>query len=219
MSIDVGALLHLLAHELRAPASVAQGYLRMLRDGRLAAPAERERALAQTQAAVARISALTHEASALADLLETPPPARRATALDAVLAEAVAHAALDAPVRPPRTGTDVPLCRPAEVARALGTLIEAAARQARGAAPTIAVRRATSGPGHELLIGQVEGFGALGAGPGAQRTVDFPTDRGGFGLKLLAAHVVLDAEGASVWTTAGAPVALAVRFPEEEQPA
>ncbi|MGE0041394.1 MAG: hypothetical protein AB7H88_07925 [Vicinamibacterales bacterium] len=215
MELDVGALLHLLAHELRAPASVAQGYLRMLREDRLGPPAERERAIAQAQAAIARVSELTHQASALADLLDGGRPAPVAADLASVLAEAVAHTDLDEPVHVPMTATRVRLTRPDQVARALAALIDASARPVRGRAPALAVRRAGGAGAVDVLIGPADAFAALAAGPDADTAAPLPVDRGGFGLALLLARVVLDAEGARAWTLAGTPAALAVRLQED----
>ena len=66
---------NLFVHDLRGPLSVAHGYLRLLRDERLASPAERERALAQTVDALGRISRLCADASSLVHSYESAPPA------------------------------------------------------------------------------------------------------------------------------------------------
>src|SRR5262245_59098900 len=66
MPVEIGNVLHVLAHELRTPAGIAQGYLRMLMDDRLTDPADRRKAIEQAQKAVARISEITNEGSQLA---------------------------------------------------------------------------------------------------------------------------------------------------------
>ena len=55
--------LTLLIHDLRAPLSVAGGYLRLLRENRLASDEDRDRAFSGVVEAVKRISRLCDEAS------------------------------------------------------------------------------------------------------------------------------------------------------------
>lgn len=61
--------LHVLIHDVRTPLGVAQGYLRLLNDGRLTAPDATARAITQAQQALDRISRLCDEAATLADRL------------------------------------------------------------------------------------------------------------------------------------------------------
>lgn len=58
-------ILGLLIHDVRTPLGVALGYLRMLKDRRLDAPDERERAIDRARDALARISRLCEEADAM----------------------------------------------------------------------------------------------------------------------------------------------------------
>jgi hypothetical protein len=55
---DLGMVLDLLLHELRTPVGVAQGYLRLLLEDRLADARDRQRALAQSMEALGRIGDL-----------------------------------------------------------------------------------------------------------------------------------------------------------------
>ena len=55
--------LNLLIHDLRAPLSVAQGYLRLLQQNRLEAEADRQRAMTQSMEALGRITRLCEEAA------------------------------------------------------------------------------------------------------------------------------------------------------------
>lgn len=218
MQIQVGSLLHLLAHELRAPAAVAQGYVRLLREDRLGAQTERERALEQTQAAIARISALSHEATGLADLLDAPAgPDRLASPLAGLLDRAVLAAALDEAVTIPPTDVLVSLADAGQAAEALGTLMHAVAREANGRAPRLAIRRATTSAGAavDLLMGDDASFEALAMGPDGPDAGAVRLDRGGLGLRLVAALVTLDAEGATLWTLASGRAVLAVRLAED----
>src|SRR4030095_11942542 len=67
--------LALLIHDLRAPLSVASGYLRLIREDRLTSAEDRERALIGALEAVRRISRLCDEASDFGtahDLIDQP---------------------------------------------------------------------------------------------------------------------------------------------------
>jgi K+-sensing histidine kinase KdpD len=59
--------LQVLIHDIRTPVGVAQGYLRLLREDRLATPDDRARAIAQAQAALDRVSQLCSDAASLAN--------------------------------------------------------------------------------------------------------------------------------------------------------
>ncbi|MEP7116684.1 MAG: histidine kinase dimerization/phospho-acceptor domain-containing protein [Acidobacteriota bacterium] len=61
---DAERALQVLIHDVRTPLGVAHGYVRMLREHRLPAPEDQERALRQTQDALVHLSRLCEEASA-----------------------------------------------------------------------------------------------------------------------------------------------------------
>src|SRR5262245_44363406 len=56
--------LNLLIHDLRAPLSVAQGYLRLLQQNRLEAEADRQRAITQSMDALGKITRMCDDAAA-----------------------------------------------------------------------------------------------------------------------------------------------------------
>ncbi len=61
---EIAKALNLLIHDLRAPLSVAQGYIRLLQQNRLEAEADRQRAMTQSMEALGRITRLCEEAAA-----------------------------------------------------------------------------------------------------------------------------------------------------------
>jgi hypothetical protein len=75
VSADLLRAFNLLIHDLRAPLSVAHGYLRLLREERLPSTDERERALTQTIDALGRISRLCADASTLVQSYDAAPVA------------------------------------------------------------------------------------------------------------------------------------------------
>jgi signal transduction histidine kinase len=85
---DAERVLSLLIHDLRTPLGVATGYLRLVRDQRLASPEERDRALTGMHHALGTISRLCSDASAFLDDGQGPQaPASRVAA--STLAERV----------------------------------------------------------------------------------------------------------------------------------
>ena len=61
--IDAEKALNLLIHDLRAPLSVAQGYLRLLSQNKLEGEADRQRAITQSMEALGRIVRFCDDAS------------------------------------------------------------------------------------------------------------------------------------------------------------
>jgi signal transduction histidine kinase len=79
---EIEKVLGLLIHDIRTPLGVAMGYVRLLKDARLATPEERERALTRTIAALGSIWRLCEEADGfLAPHFKSSPGIIRATAL------------------------------------------------------------------------------------------------------------------------------------------
>ena len=109
---DAERVLAVLIHDVRTPLGVAHGYLRLVRTDKLPSPEDRDRALAGTQDALAKISRLCQDAGGF---LEDPPPgAVRAPArqladrVAAVLAErGVAVGDLELPDGSVNVGTSV----------------------------------------------------------------------------------------------------------------
>src|SRR5262245_7570009 len=64
--------LNLLMHDIRAPLSVASGYLRLIREDRLSSIDDRERALVGALEAIRRISRLCEEASDFGSVYDSP---------------------------------------------------------------------------------------------------------------------------------------------------
>jgi signal transduction histidine kinase len=60
---DLEQAMHRLLHDFRTPIGVAQGYLRLIREGRLTSEADRERALDQAASSLGRLSRLCDDAA------------------------------------------------------------------------------------------------------------------------------------------------------------
>jgi signal transduction histidine kinase len=137
---DAERVLAVLIHDVRTPLGVAHGYLRLVRADKLPSPEDRERALAGTQDALAKISRLCQEAGGF---LEDPRPGTaRASArqlserVAAVLADrGVAVGALEPPDGSINVGTSMD-----RAAEAIATLLSRRRCASRAARPATARR-------------------------------------------------------------------------------
>jgi hypothetical protein len=136
-----------------------------------------------------------------------------------VLIDHVAAAAYDFPVTV--STADVPdraivtTSDQASLCRALTGLVRATARELRGTTCDV-VGRVVNGS-FEMLTGPEELLGALGHGPDVAAAGPMALERGGLGLALVHAAIVLDAHGARRWTMNGSRQTVGVRLPVEER--
>ena len=87
---DLERVLSCLLHDLRSPLGVAGGYLRLMREGRLASADDTERAIVKTQDALRAMTSLCADATAWLDLEPPTPP--RPYPVPAFVAQVCAHA-------------------------------------------------------------------------------------------------------------------------------
>ena len=213
MRVGLPQLLRVLSHELRGPASVLQGYIRLLQ--RQPGPGESDAAIfAAMQTATGRLSAIGEDASTLAGWLEgadDPPPAPRPVAdlLAALRARVPASVVFDTrscEEALAASGDHSGLVRtrsPELLARALAEV-------------TVAVSRAHDGPvtvsleaKAATLLVVVSPTAADVEEEGAIRPLSF--EAGGLGLGLVLAAHVLDEQQAEVVTRPSG--AVEVRLP------
>jgi hypothetical protein len=207
---DAERVLAVLIHDVRTPLGVAHGYLRLVRADKLPSPEDRDRALAGTQDALAKISRLCQDAGGF---LENPPPGTaRASArqladrVAAVLAErGVAVGDLELPDGSVNVGTSVD-----RAADAIATLLSVRAGRTPGIVTridgTAAALRFACGPAAD---------GAPGPSlDGDERPFDPWQSSQGLGVAL--AHRLITALGGRVWT-AGNGGALALSMPMETE--
>lgn len=225
MQVDTASILRILAHELRAPAGVAQGYIRMALEGRLPDPAEQRQILEHARDAIGRIGALGREASDVAYWMErsTASSQWRTLTVRTLLSTTTDRLGQDRVdvVLPPldealvvRTFDDIALTT------ALSSLVGAAAREAPGTRPTLKGAfhdGVDSGASHHLdvALGPADSLADLFLGPSAAGAGSVSLERGGLGLSLVIGMLVLDAHGVVVWTKHDQRGTLGVRFPIE----
>jgi hypothetical protein len=219
MPVEINDILHVLAHELRTPVGIAHGYVRLLLEDRLPQETDRRRALEQMQKALGRLSDLSQESSALASWYEQSDTAERAVEARTLVAR-LAAATYEFPVTVATTdirdGTMVRTTDATALSQAMVNLVRATARELRGVTCDV-VSRVVDGR-FEMLAGPPEHLAALQSGPGAAAASPMALERGGLGLALVHAAVVLDAHGAERWTMNGSRQTAGIRIPLEERP-
>lgn len=218
MPVDINDILHVLAHELRTPVGIAHGYVRLLLEERLTQEADRRRALEQMQKALGRLSELSHESTALASWYEQDHTRPQQVTAQTLLAT-VAEANYDFPVTVDTSGVDATVCvrtsDEAALSRAMVGVVRATARELRGT--TCDVHARVQNGYFEMLTGPEELLVALAAGPTAPEAGPVALERGGLGLALVHAAIVLDAHHAERWTINGSRQTLGLRLPLDER--
>lgn len=205
---DAERVLAVLIHDVRTPLGVAHGYLRLVRTDKLPSPEDRDRALAGTQDALAKISRLCQDAGGFLEELRpgtVRAPARQlADRVAAALAgRGVAVSDLELPDGSVNVGTSVD-----RAAEAIATVLSVRAGRTPGIVTTI--------DGTPTALRFACGPAADGApGPaldGEERPFDPWQSPQGLGVAL--AHRLITALGGRVWT-AGDGLALALAMPME----
>lgn len=215
MPVEISDILHVLAHELRTPVGIAHGYVRLLLEDRLPGEADRRRALEQMQKALARLSDLSHETTALAAWYELPSDANLSEAR--AIIEGVRAASYEFPVdfnTSAVTNETIHTRDAARLTSALADIVRATARELRGQPCAVSMR--VQDRRLELLAGRPADVAGLAAGPRAADSGPLILERGGLGLALVHAAVVLDAHGAERWALKGSRQTAGIRLPLEE---
>jgi K+-sensing histidine kinase KdpD len=205
--------LNLLIHDLRAPLSVAQGYLRLLQQNRLEAEVDRQRAMTQSMEALGRITRLCEEAAAfVAEPVSAVGPALSVRASELVDQVASACAARCSPltfvVEPDLSGT----MRSANLGRLMQSVavVLCAVRRSTRKEP-VSVSVLEEGKEARFLLGCDDDRAALVSGP----PQTFDPWRGGHGIALPLACRTITEAGGRIWTVADGGGAVGIALPEE----
>jgi nitrogen-specific signal transduction histidine kinase len=202
MRVESGKVFSILAHELRSPLGVIQGYVRMLRMRR-ADDDQETRMLTAMLDATGRISAVARQASELAVWHEGEPPGEPvALPLAALLERVAGNSALPRPVSvvvPPDVASRAVDTRQVEPLVAAVTALVVSAQRNAPDAP-VALRALANGSGVRVAIGREDAV----ASPEVVERAEAPEaanrlfSAGGQGLSLVLASSVLDRHGISV---------------------
>ena len=207
---DAERALSVLIHDVRSPLGVAQGYLRLVREGRIADAGERDAVLVRTVEALGRIGRLCTEAEAFLESGETTATtsARAKDVADRVAAHAREHGlvvgmrAIDAEASlRVGAGSD-------RLAEAVTLLLGTTPKANDNHTVTICVDDKI--PELQFLRAPDEQIPALTQ---ATRVSFDPWRRPGLAVALACRAITT--LGGCVWTAAGAPYAIAIAIPLE----
>jgi signal transduction histidine kinase len=218
MPVDISDILHVLAHELRTPVGIAHGYIRLLLEDRLPQEADRRRAMEQIQKALARLSELSKESTSLAALKESDDAASENLSPHVLLERVAAgdyQSAVTVESAPPGDGLAVRTVDRTTLPDAIISLVRATAREVRGGACTVSSR--VDGGRLEVLIGPPDQLAELASARARGDATPITLERGGLGLTLVHAAIVLEGHGAECWTRNGSRATAGLRLPLQER--
>jgi signal transduction histidine kinase len=201
MQPNLAQVLNTLAHEIRTPLAVSQGYLKLYLDGRLTNVDDTRRAFEQTRQALGALATLCVDmgkVSALAEHAGQGIP-ERVSAADFVKIVR-AQGEVDGAAWSGDAGTrTVETTNARDLAQAVAIVSKAAFDEAREASHAV---QTDAGDSLIVLAGKTDSLAAIQSGPRAPgaRPVDFT--KGGKGLKLIWAAFVLDKHRVQTWTDA-----------------
>jgi signal transduction histidine kinase len=215
VTVELARVLNVLAHEIRTPLAVSQGYLKLMTDGRLATASEQATAIERTRDALGKIATLCSDMGRLGALTEAAPPTLHGRVTTASLIDAVSEAL--ASHAPARSGVVAPGHLIAtDGTPDLASAVAAFATMAcADAGPDDKVMAVTEVTGRSMTL-RLGGALAVAALPGH---ADDPAAaapmlvRGGFGLSLFWAAVVLERHGVHAWQSREPGAAVGVTFP------
>ena len=218
MQPNLAQVLNTLAHEIRTPLAVSQGYLKLYLDGRFANVEDTRKAFEQTRQALGTLATLCADMGRVGALSERPSPLgvpERMTAADFVrslrASGDVASASWqeDAADQVAAQG-DIEPGNHRDLVEAVAIVAKAAFDEARDQPHAV-----KSVVGKELIVlaGTAASLPALQAGPEAAhaRAVNFV--KGGKGLKLIWAAFVLDLHRVHTWTHSEHRASVGFRIP------
>ena len=203
----------MLIHDLRAPLSVASGYLRLIREDRLTSVEDRDRALAGALEAVKRISRLCDDASEFGTAHNTNDQPNLLISTEDLAARVCAALESDgAAIEPPSVAGAgfVRVTAADRIASAVARVLRTSFRPPVGNDPV----------GMDIVVD--DRCLRFLAGTAAERqqlthneALPFDPWRGGHGLQLPTACRDLQRIAGRVWTTASARSAIGVHLPLE----
>ena len=207
-------VLNTLAHEIRTPLAVSQGYLKLYVDGRLTTPDDQRRALQQMREALGVIAVLCADMSRVSALAETTAPALLERMDPAMLTrELQATSDVSGALwgETPSTDGRIATNAPTDLVRAVAVGLKSAFDEDKSAPHHVEVRVE-----HGALIvraATADAMRALPSSPDGEGATAIDLVRGGKGLSLIWATFVLDQHGIETWHHQDHKASIGFRIP------
>ena len=212
MQPHLAQVLNTLAHEIRTPLAVSQGYLKLYLDGRFANEDDTRRAFEQTRQALGTLATLCVDmgkVSAIADggLRGIP---ERVSAADFVKRLSEQSEVEGATWSDGTLGGAIETTNQLELAQAVAIVAKAAFDEDRQGPRSLSARA-----DRELIVlaGAGDSLGHLPPDPDAADAGPVDFVRGGRGLKLIWAAFVLEKHRVQAWTVQGRRASVGFRIP------
>lgn len=207
-------VLNTLAHEIRTPLAVSQGYLKLYVDGRLTTPDAQQRALQQTREALGVIAVLCTDMVRVGALAEAGEPALT----ERLEATAFAHGLKAKPELAAASWTEAwpPAARiatnaPVDLVRAIGVVIKAAFDEDTRSPHVVDI--GADGDALVIRAGTPATLSALSHQPDGPGATPVNTVRGGKGLSLIWAAFVIEQHRIQMWNHHAHKASVGVRIP------
>ena len=213
MRPNLAQVLNTLAHEIRTPLAVSQGYLKLFLDGRLTNADDTRKAFEQTRQALGALATYCVDMGKISALSEGTAAAgipERVTTAD-FIARLREHADVAGAAWSGEAGAGAIEARGSrEFVDAVAIVVKSAFDEAKEHPHEI---RAEVGTSLTLLAGRVDTLDALQEGPGGPGVLTVNFGKGGKGLKLIWAAFVLDKHGVETWTSQDHKSSVGIRIP------
>ena len=213
MQLNLAQVLNTVAHEIRTPLAVSQGYLKLYLDGRLTNADDQRRAFQQTREALGTLATLCNDMSKVSALSEAPSPALLERVAAAHLVERLKGASeVEGAAWSGETSTSSAIASNgvADLVHAVAIVAKAAFDEAREAPRAMHVESANE---LVMLAGSPQAVSALQAGPEAGAAPQVNFTKGGKGLRLIWAAFVLQQHRVHTWTHPDHRNSVGFRFP------
>jgi hypothetical protein len=213
MKPDLAQVLNTLAHEIRSPLAVSQGYLKLYLDGRLTDANDQRRAFEQTRAALGTLNTLCMDMSKVSALSEIAGPGltERVTTAQFVdrlrAAQEIKQASWSGEAA---AAGHISTRNAADLVHAVAIVAKSAFDEDSEAAHAV---RASIGQDLVLLAGPAAALPAIAGGPDAPDASAVDFGKGGKGLRLIWAAFVLQQDRVQTWSHRGHKASVGFRIP------